>query len=441
MEIVEEIVGERLRLSDINNRMNEERFADLRACVEQFKASLKDETLKETFDRCFFNTLYTTTFFEEDGSVFIITGDIPAMWLRDSSAQVMQYLFFAKQCASVQALIKGLLKKQFTYILHDPYANAFNREANGNGHVYDSDKQSALVWERKFELDSLCYPLWLLIRYYRQTEDESCFDSLFVKAFDTIIDLFRIEQNHAEKSKYYHEIYNRPQTRWCGHGEPVSGGGLVWSGYRPSDDKCTYGYYLPGNMFIVSVLTQLAPLFEKVLKDTARAEICRNLAAEIQAELARLAVVEKDGVKVYALETDGLGNYNLMDDANIPNLLAMPYYEYPYIDKEIYQNTRSYMWSLKNPYYFEGKVLTGIGSPHTPMDRVWPLSLIICALTSEGKAEIENCVRMLINSTGGTGYMHEAVDKNDDTVYSRPWFAWANSLFAYLILEKKEMFI
>ncbi len=435
---MEEIIGERLRLSHIDNTMNEEYFSDLRICIEKFKASLQDEKLRETFERCFFNTIYTTTFFEDDGSAFVITGDIPAMWLRDSSAQVMQYLFFANECASVRKLIKGLLKKQFEYILIDPYANAFNRTANGNGHVYDLDQQSPWVWERKFELDSLCYPLWLLTRYYQKTGDKTCLNGLFLSAFDQIIEVFRTEQNHAEKSTYYHEIYNREKRLWIGKGEPVSNGGLVWSGYRPSDDKCQYGYYLPGNMFIVAVLTKLAPIFSEALGDGTRAKICEDLAKEIQAELKRLAVVERDGKKIYALETDGLGNYNLMDDANIPNLLAMPYYEYPYMDEQVYKNTREYMLSFENPYYFEGKVLKGIGSPHTPKNRVWPLSLIIRALTSEDEAEIRECVRMLVNSTGGTGYIHEAVDKDDDTVYSRSWFAWANSLFAYMILEKSR---
>lgn len=439
MEIFEEIIGERVRVSDIHARMNEEYFADLRVAVEAFKEGIHDESLKEMFDRCFFNTIYTAAFLEEDGSAFIITGDIPAMWLRDSAAQVMQYLFFAKECASVRNFLKGVLKKQFGYILLDPYANAFNRTANGNGHAYDLDKQSAWVWERKFELDSLCYPLWLLTKYYEKTQDKTCMDETFIQAFDKAIEVFRIEQAHAEKSTYYHEIFNRDKSRWIGKGEPVSGGGLVWSGYRPSDDKCTYGYYLPGNMFIVAALTKLAPLFEDVLGDSARAEVCKGLAAEIQAELERLAIVEKDGKKIYALETDGLGNYNLMDDANIPNLIAMPYYEYPYINEEVYRNTRERMFSFDNPYYFEGKVLKGIGSPHTPKDRVWPLSLIIRALTSDDEAEIREAVEMIVGSTGGTGYIHEAVDKDDDTVYSRSWFAWANSLFAYMILEKSKL--
>ena len=436
MEVFEEIIGERVRVSDIHNKMNEEYFADLRVCVENFKATLQDEKLKVMFDNCFFNTAYTTAFLEEDGSAFVITGDIPAMWLRDSAAQVMQYLFFAKECASVQNFIKGVLKKQFGYILIDPYANAFNRTPNGNGHAYDLDKQSPWVWERKFELDSLCYPLWLLIKYYEKTQDKSCMDSLFLRAFDTIMQVFRIEQAHAERSQYYHEIFNRDSSRWCGKGTPVSNCGLVWSGYRPSDDKCQFGYYIPGNMFIVAVLTKLSGLFASVLQDDKRAKECDLLASQIQSALDSLAVVEKDGKRIYALETDGLGNYNLMDDANIPNLIAMPYYEYPYIDEEVYRNTREYMFSFKNPYYFEGRVLKGIGSPHTPKDRVWPLSLIIRALTTENELEILECIRLLVNSTGGTGYIHEAVDKDDDFVYSRPWFAWANSLFAYMILEK-----
>ena len=433
---MEEIVGERLRLSNIDNKMNEERFADLRTCVERFKEKIADETLKEMFEKTFYNTLHTTTFFEDDGSVFIITGDIPAMWLRDSSAQVMQYLHFAKECPSVQALIKGVLKKQFQFLSIDPYANAFNRTANGNGHVHDLDKQSPWVWERKFEIDSLCYPLWLLLRYYKKTGDGSCLDALFLQAFDVILQTLITEQNHAEKSTYYHKMTTRTEKYWVGHGTPVSNGGLVWSGYRPSDDKCAYGYYLPGNMFLVAVLEQLAPLFENVLQDGVRAAACRSLAQEIQTELSKLAVVEIDGTKVYALETDGLGHYNLMDDANIPNLLAMPYYEYPYIDETIYQNTRARMLSKANPYYFEGKILKGIGSPHTPKDRVWPLSLMIQALTSKDEQEIADCIQMLVHSTGGTGYIHESVDKDDDTIYSRPWFAWANSLFAYLILEQ-----
>ena len=434
-----EIIGSDLRLSSIEGKMNETRFLDLHKRVEEFTKNINDERFQKMFHQCFFNTLNTTAFFEEDGSVFIITGDIPAMWLRDSSAQVMQYLFFANECPSVKDLILGLLKKQFTYILIDPYANAFNREANGNGHIFDLDKQSPWVWERKFELDSLCYPLWLLTKYYDKTGDKSCLSSLFLQAFDKIIEVFKREQKHSERSTYYHKIADPDREAWCGHGDPVSNSGLVWSGYRPSDDKCAYGYYIPGNMFIVAVLTKLERIFKEGMGDDCRAGVCHDLVAEIQAELEKYSIVEKNGKKIYALETDGLGNYNLMDDANIPNLLSMPYYEYPYIDRAVYNNTREYMLSSSNPYYYTGKVLTGIGSPHTEKDFVWPLSVIIQALTSDDEGEIIKCVQMLINSTSDTGYIHESVHKNDDKRFTRPWFAWANSLFAYMILEKGDV--
>ena len=430
----------RERISSIDSKMNAERFEPLLRLVREFEKDLSDDRLKQTFEKCFFNTIHTTTFFEKDESVFVLTGDIPAMWLRDSAAQVMQYLFFAKKCEEVRALIKGVLKKQFGYILIDPYANAFNRSANGNGHTRDLPKPSLWVWERKFELDSLCYPFFLAIRYYEETEDDSIFDELFFKAFDEMMIVFSIERDHAAKSEYYHEIPNRDESHWCGKGTPVSGGGLVWSGYRPSDDKCTYGYYIPGNMFICSVLYSLAPIFEKK-GDAPRAAMCREWTEKLKKEIEEKGVTEKDGKKIYALETDGLGSFNVMDDANIPNLLAIPYYRYPFTNDEIYRNTRDFILSEKNPFYYKGKCLTGVGSPHTPKDYVWPRSLIIQALTTDDEGEVRSLVEMIVNSTDGTGYIHEGVHKDDASVYTRPWFAWANSLFAYLILAKKNCFV
>lgn len=432
------IVNERLRLSDIDNKLNEKTFADLNAEVENFCAKIKDDNLRKVFFNCFFNTIHTTLLFDEKNSPFVITGDIPAMWLRDSSVQVMQYLFFADKCKSVCNLVKALLDKQFFYILIDPYANAFNREANGNGHVLDEDKQSPWVWERKFELDSLCYPLWLVIKYYDITHDKSVFNKLFFDAFDLIIKTFKTEQYHAAKSAYYHTNAFSPE-KFCGKGDKVADCGLVWSGYRPSDDKCKFGFYLPGNMFIVTVLKGLERIFNS-LNDFSHADECKNLADEIQAALQKLAVVKlKNGKSVYALETDGLGNYNLMDDANIPNLLSMPYYEYPFMDKEIYINTREFILSKENPYYFTGDAITGVGSPHTPINYVWPLSVIVQAITSDDEKEINDCVNMLVSSTGGTGYMHESIHKDDDKIFTRKWFAWANSLFSWLVLEKRDI--
>ena len=425
-------------MSSINKKMNKKRFQDLFEEVSLFESRINDPLLKKVFHKAFYNTILTTLFFEKDGSAFVITGDIPAMWLRDSAAQVMQYLFFAKTCPSVRELIKALLKKQFTFILIDPYANAFNRKANGHGHVKDLPKNDKWVWERKFELDSLCYPLWLATRYLDVTGDETVFDDLFYRAFDKILEVFLIEQDHHARSPYYHEITDRPPTQWCAKGTPVKANcGLVWSGYRPSDDKCEYGYYIPGNMFICTVLYKLIP-FLRAHGEQVRAAAAEKLLNEVHAALDEFATTQADGKTIYALETDGLGHSNVMDDANIPNLLAIPYYEYPFADEEVYRNTRDFMLSEKNPYYFVGKALTGIGSPHTPDGYIWPLSLIVQALTSKDPEEIRSCVKMVISSTGGTYYIHEGVQKDNDKIFTRPWFAWANSLFAYLVLKKQE---
>ena len=426
-------------LSSIKNKMNVDRFADLFKAVENFENRIEDKDFKKLFHNAFFNTILTTVFFEEDGSAFVITGDIPAMWLRDSAAQVMQYLHFAKECPSVRALVKAVLKKQFAFILTDVYANAFNREANGRGHTTDIPKNSPWVWERKFELDSLCYPLWLLTKYIKAAEDESVLDDLFLAAFDKVISTFRTEQRHATFSPYYHERVERSREQWCGKGAPVAENGLVWSGYRPSDDNCTYNYYIPGNMFICSVLEKLRPLFVK-LGDAEREKKCADLSNEIRLAIDKVAAAKApDGRMIYALETDGLGNHNVMDDANVPNLLSIPYFDYPFADKTLYENTRAYMLSKSNPYYFEGKVITGIGSPHTPDGYVWPLSLIVQAMTSNDEEEIRRCVKMIASSTGGTHYIHESVQKDNDKVFTRPWFAWANSFFADMVLTKADV--
>ena len=438
MKTTYETKGNNEKISSLTATRNLAEFADLEQALAPVLHSITDDTLRKTFEKCFFNTIRTTAFLEEDGSVFLITGDIPAMWLRDSAAQVIQYLFFANECESVRKLIRGLFKKQLQFILTDPYANAFNRTANGNGHIDDLPKPIPEVWERKFELDSLCYPFFLACKYYDKTKDDAIFTGDFEKAADVVLDLFETEQHHAALSPYYHDSdYLPKKERFVGRGTPVAENGLVWSGYRPSDDCCEYGYYIPGNMFIVSVLTKLAPVFRKK-KDDARASRCEKIAETVRRALDECAVTIKDGKKIYALETDGLGHYNLMDDANLPNLLSLPYIEYPYLDEEVYRNTRAFILGKENPYFFEGSAISGIGSPHTPDGYVWPLSLITEALTTDDKARIREIVDMLVRSTGGTGYMHEAVYKDDDTVFTRPWFAWANSLFSYMVLCKAD---
>ena len=415
-------------------------FENLRKKVEAFASQFTDKQAADIFVKCFFNTIDTTCKFQDDGSVFVLTGDIPAMWLRDSSAQVMQYLYFAEDL-DVQLLLRGVLKRQFQMICIDPYANAFKCNEGDWGEwdgCVQSDYLPKIVWERKFEVDSLCYPLMLAYCYYRKTNDASVFDDLFLRAFDTAIETFEKERKHSEKSKYFFYRKGSRKIEDVGNNNPDSEKGLIWSGFRPSDDECQYPYHIPDNMFAVSVLTKMSEVFEKELSDTLRADKCLRMASALKDLIERYGVVEVNGKKVYVSETDCRGNYHIDDDANIPSLLSLPYLEYPFLDTEIYQNTRKIVLSKQNKYYYEGKYLKGIGSPHTPQNRVWPLAVAMQGITSDNEEEIKNCFTMLVNSTDGTGYMHESIDVNDVSVYSRSWFAWANSLFSYFVLKNEK---
>ncbi len=418
-----------------------EEFSLMGNKVDGFCETIKDPKLKTMFKDCFYNTIDTTVNFWNDGTTYVITGDIDAMWLRDSSAQVTQYLSFAGADPAVAKLIKGLIARQFCYIDLDPYANSFGKIPNGN-FPKDECEKHPYVWERKFELDSLCYPLRLTKQYYEATDDKSVFDKSFLKALSQILDVFEREQDHHGKSNYYHyrpdeaPEFSVPEK---GHGGPVKVCGLVWSGYRPSDDPCMYGYHIPGNMFISSVMKDLLKLGEVTgIKEETEKRMVK-LYTEIDSAIEKYGVVEHPVFgKIYAYEVDALGSCNLMDDANVPSLLSIPYIGYADIDDEIYKNTRRFILSKENPYYFSGKCITGVGSPHTPEDYVWPISLMMQGITSDDEKEINDVLQMLIKSDGGTGFMHEGVYCNDHNTYTRSWFAWANSLFSLFILKQKD---
>ena len=416
-------------------------YPNLHKEILAFAERITDKTVCEMFVKCSLNTL-TTTVRATANDVYLITGDIDAMWLRDSSAQVLQYLEIAPHTREVQELIKGLLRRQLKCILSDPYANAFNFEANGNGHNEDEcGERNLWVFERKFELDSLCYPLFLAARYYRYTQDKTVFGENFFPACEVILNVFETEQRHGEKSGYYHfrptevpelSVPNR------GKGGPCKYTGMVWSGYRPSDDPCTYGYFIPGNAFIVVVMRELEQI-ANLFKNSALAERAKKLGDEVQKGIEEYGVVEHPvHGKMYAYETDGYGNYNLMDDANVPSLLGLPYLGWCGETDLLYSNTRSFVLSEENPFYFKGSAITGIGSPHTPGSYVWPISLMTEGLTCTDGVRINSILQQLIQTTDGTGYMHESINADSASDYSRPWFAWANSLFAYFLIKKAD---
>ena len=416
--------------------------SEIKALIRKIGADLSnkidDIKLKNIFYNCFINTMETTVEYnEENMDTFIITGDIPAMWLRDSTSQIEHYLPFINEHEDLKKLFVGLINRQVFCILHEPYANAFNKTANGQKWDNDITKDSPWVWERKYEIDSLCFTVRLIYKYWKKSNDSSFFNNEIRKVFYKIIDLWKIEQNHFESSDYSFQRLNCSPTDTLtnkGLGDPVSYTGMTWSGF---DDACKYNYLIPSNMFATVVLGYISEIAEVVFKDNELKNISNELRCEIEKGINKYGIIytEEFG-DIYAYEVDGLGNYNLMDDANVPSLLSIPYIEYKDIDDEIYQNTRKFILSKNNPYYYEGSVAKGIGSPHTPPEYIWHISLSMQGLTTKNEKEILDLINTLINSDGNTGYMHEGFHCDDSNKFTREWFAWSNSLFADFIFKK-----
>ena len=389
----------------------------------------------KNFKACFANTLLTTVRRYEDGTTYLLTGDIPAMWLRDSVAQVRPYLVIAKDDQDLSDMIAGLVERQFAYIDHDPYANAFNEEPNGAGHQDDETDMTPLIWERKYEIDSLCYPIQLAYLLYKNTGRTDHFNDTFHKGVQRILELWEVEQHHDSRSPYK---FYRPNT-WKYDNltqNPVAYTGMTWSGFRPSDDSCTYGYLVPANMFAAVVLGYLEDIYTDLLKDAQMAKKVGNLRREIQAGIeAHAKTVNGAGNPIYAYETDGLGSYNIMDDANVPSLLAAPYLGYCQETDPLYLETRKTILSPENPFYYEGSYARGIGSPHTPENYVWPIALAMEGMTISDKKEKERILDFLVASDAGTNLMHEGFHVDDPTQYTREWFSWANMMFCELVMD------
>lgn len=400
----------------------------------------EDSQIAETFERCYTNTLDTTVKRLEDGSTYVITGDIPAMWLRDSVAQIRPYLMLAKEDQEIGDLIAGLVKRQFLYINIDPYANAFNEEANGNCWEKDETEMGPWIWERKYEIDSLCYPVQLAYLFWKNTGRVDHLDADFVQGVRKILDVFETEMYHEEKSSYRFVRRNSFFTDTLsrdGKGALVkSGVGLIWSGFRPSDDACVYGYLIPSNMFAVVILEYISELSKIVPKLKELGEKAAQMAKMVRAAIEEYGVTVVGGVgKAYAYEVDGFGQYHFMDDANVPSLLSMEYLGYEPMDQKVAENTRKVILSEINPYYYRGEQAKGIGSPHTPVEYIWHISMAMEGLTAKSKEEKYEVIQRMIATDGGTGLMHEGFHVDDPTKYTREWFSWANAMFCELVLQ------
>lgn len=411
--------------------------------IATIKKQLKHPKLAWMFENCFPNTLDTTVRFEKkngkpDTSVY--TGDIHAMWLRDSGAQVYPYIQLANEDAKLKEMLAGTILRQFNSINLDPYANAFYTDVNEVGSWKDdiTDMKPG-VHERKWEIDSHCYPIRLAYQYWKTTGDIGVFEGEWLTAIQNILKTLKEQQRKEGVGPY---TFQRETERALdtlnndGKGAPVKPIGLIVSSFRPSDDATTLQFLVPSNFFAVTSLRKAAEILITVNGKAALAQECTDLANEVETALKQYATYNhpKYGT-IYAFEVDGFGNHLLMDDANVPSLLALAYLGDVDVNDPIYQNTRRFVWSEDNPYFFRGKDGEGIGGPHIGYDMAWPMSVMMKAFTSRDDAEIKWCIEMLMKTDADTGFMHESFNVNDHYDFTRAWFAWQNTLFGELIIK------
>jgi len=410
--------------------------------IESICGIIRDPVLAALFANCFPNTLDTTVrpgTFEGKPDTAVLTGDIAAMWLRDSSAQVWPYLPLASKDRSLRDLLEGVIRRQARCLLIDPYANCFMADLSApplEGSRKDATVMKQGVGERKYELDSLCYPIRLSHGYWKNTGDTSPFDAAWRLAMQTALKTMRVEQRKDGQGPYRFQraALNPTDSLVNGIGNPLRPVGLIASAFRPSDDACILPFLVPANLFAVTSLRQLAMMSHAVLGDARMANEASELANEVEAALKEHAIVPTPTGTIWAYEIDGYGNTVQMDDANAPGLLSLPYLDSS-PDAALYARTRRFVWSERNPWFFRGSAGEGIGGPHIGRDSIWPMSQILYALTSDSGIEIRTMIRILKRSAAATGFIHETYNRNDSAIFTRAWFAWANTLFGELIAK------
>ena len=421
--------------------------------IKEVKAAIYDQELAWMFENCYPNTLDTTVDYELlDGKpdTFIITGDIDAMWLRDSTAQVWPYMPLINSDEKLKLMVRGLVNRQVKCVLKDPYANSFYKDLSKKSQ-WQSDQPTPIpgVHERKWEIDSLCYVVRLANQYFQTTGDDSIFDEDWDRAMQTIVQVFRAEQRKEGTSPYYFKRTTSVMVDapvFDGTGRPIKPVGLICSMFRPSDDATLYPFLIPSNLFAMVSLRQLAIIYKNQLQNESFSTECISFANELEKAIQKYAVVKHQSFgKIYAYEVDGFGNKVFMDDANVPSLMSLAYLGAVDTNDKLYKNTRKFLLSDSNPYFLKGEVAEGQGSPHTGKEKIWPMGIILRAMTSTDNQEIIHCLSMLKKTHADTGFMHEAFDKDDPKNYTRSWFAWANTLFGELIIkiykERKELLV
>jgi meiotically up-regulated gene 157 (Mug157) protein len=389
----------------------------LRSRSETLVVPLTGKRVRDINTAALFHTLLQDFFLEDDATTYVQTGDIPVMWLRDSSAQTIPYLRFAHPFPILRQRFLGVIERDARNVLTDPYANAFTADYR--------------IWERKWEIDSLAWPVVLASIYWRSIRDRSVFSADLHRALRKVVDSYRCEQHHDRCSRYHYAQRVDTNERYN------SATGLIWGAFRPSDDAVSYRFNIPQNAMAAVALRDIVELARDGYGDAELAGAAQDVSERVQSAIAHYGRFfnASRGVWMYAYETDGYGNYNLMDDANIPNLTALPYIDWCSSYDPTYLATRAFALSMDDPFYFSGRYAQGLGSPHTPYGYVWPLGIIGRALTATSSLEVATAITTLAETDSENGLIHESFYPGGYWRYTREEFGWANALGAELIFR------
>ncbi|KAJ9365402.1 hypothetical protein C8Q69DRAFT_299134 [Paecilomyces variotii] len=440
--------------------------------IKDITARMVDKDLAQIFQNAFPNTLDTTVRWHVNSSAaaklktrrdgkwqgaqtFIVTGDIDAEWLRDSTNQLAQYQALAKTDESLYSLILGAINTQAEYVIESPYCNAFqppppsglSPSNNGQKDTVHPAYEPSFVFECKYELDSLAHFLKLGNQFYASTRSTEFVTSRWYTALDTLLGVLDAQsqptfnaQNQYVTNQYTFQRETTAGTETLslsGIGNPLnSGTGLIRSAFRPSDDATILGFFIPPNAMMAVELQRTADVVEAAGGKADLVNKLRTRGKNLEQAVWEHGVVDhKKYGKVFAFEVDGYGSRIIMDDANMPSLLSLPLLGFVDKNDQTYQNTRKMILQKDgNPYYLTGSAFHGIGGPHIGLENAWPMSLLVQALTSNSDDEIVASINLVRNSSL-LGLVHESINVNNITDYTRPWFAWANSLFAQTILK------
>jgi meiotically up-regulated gene 157 (Mug157) protein len=447
--------------------------------IKDMNEKMLDKDLARIFENAFPNTLDTTVKWHVDGAEksskghsswlggaeawegaqsFIVTGDISAEWLRDSTNQLAQYQRLAKKDSAIETLLLGAINTQAEYVIASPYCNAFQppppskikTSDNGQGDSVHPAYEPSQVFECKYEIDSLAHFLSLANQFHNHTGSTAFITKRWLQAVNSLVEVIDEQSKSTfdpktgsftlQEYRFQRQTNTGTETlNLAGNGNPLNyGTGLVRSAFRPSDDATILGFFIPGNAMLAVELKRTAEILQKASKASLAQEL-RSRGERIEKGVWEHGVVShrKFG-SVFAFEVDGYGSSILMDDANLPSLLALPLLGFLNSDDRTYQNTRKMILSKEgNPYFITGSEFEGIGGPHIGFMNAWPMSLLVQAMTSDDDAEIKGLLTA-VKQASPLGLIHESVNVEEIRDYTRSWFAWANSVYAQTILDVAE---